>query len=128
VTRWVESRANELLRAGNAGVKRLPFSKAIQAACMHQEDLMLPHVRDLKNVVDMDAIRGAKLRLGVDPLGGAARPYWEPINAMYGLDITVVNPAIDPTFSFMTVDHDGLIRMDCSSLYAMARLVGLKDQ
>jgi phosphoglucomutase len=128
VTHWVESRANELLRAGNVGVKRLPFSKAIQAACTHQEDLMLPYVRDLKNVVDMDAIRGAKLKLGVDPLGGAARPYWEPINSIYGLDIAVVNPVIDPTFSFMTVDHDGKIRMDCSSPYAMARLVGLKDQ
>jgi phosphoglucomutase len=89
---------------------------------------MLPYVRDLKNVVDMEAIRGAKLKLGVDPLGGAARPYWEPINSMYGLDIAVVNPVIDPTFSFMTVDHDGKIRMDCSSPYAMARLVKLKDQ
>jgi phosphoglucomutase len=128
VTHWVESRANELLRAGNAEVKRIPFSKAIQAACTHQEDLMMPYVRDLKNVVDMDAIRGAKLKLGVDPLGGAARPYWEPINSIYGLDITVVNPVIDPTFSFMTVDHDGKIRMDCSSPYAMAGLVKLKDR
>ena len=128
VTHWVEGRANELLRAGNAGVKRTPFSKAIQSACTHQEDLMLPYVRDLKNVVDMEAIRDAKLKLGVDPLGGAARPYWEPINAIYGLDITVVNPVLDPTFSFMTVDHDGKIRMDCSSPYAMARLVKLKDQ
>jgi phosphoglucomutase len=128
VTRWVEGRANELLRAGNVAVKRVPFSKAIQSACTHQEDLMLPYVRDLKNVVDMDAIRGARLKLGVDPLGGAARPYWEPINSVYGLDIAVVNPTIDPTFSFMTVDHDGKIRMDCSSPYAMARLVALKDQ
>lgn len=128
VTHWVESRANELLRAGNAGVKRVPFHKAETAATTHQEDLMLPYVRDLKNVVDMEAIRGAKLRLGVDPLGGAARPYWEPINEIYGLDIAVVNPTIDPTFSFMTVDHDGKIRMDCSSPYAMARLVALKDQ
>ncbi len=128
VTHWVETRANELLQAGNAGVKRLPFNKAIVASTTHQEDLMFPYVRDLKSVVDMDAIRGAKLRLGVDPLGGAARPYWEPINAMYGLDITVVNPVIDATFSFMTVDHDGKIRMDCSSPYAMARLVALKDQ
>jgi phosphoglucomutase len=128
VTHWVETRANELLQAGNVGVKRLPFNKAETAATTHQEDLMLPYVRDLKNVVDMEAIRGAKLRLGVDPLGGAARPYWEPINEIYGLDITVVNPVIDPTFSFMTVDHDGKIRMDCSSPYAMARLVALKDQ
>jgi phosphoglucomutase len=128
VTHWVETRANELLRAGNVGVKRLSFNKAIAASTTHQEDLMLPYVRDLKNVVDIDAIRGAKLKLGVDPLGGAARPYWEPINSIYGLDITVVNPVIDPTFSFMTVDHDGKIRMDCSSPYAMAGLVKMKDQ
>jgi phosphoglucomutase len=128
VTRWVQDRANELLRIGNVGVKRIPFAKAIQAASTHQEDFVLPYVRDLKNVVDMDAIRGARLKLGVDPLGGAARLYWEPINSIYGLDIVVVNPTIDPTFSFMTVDHDGKIRMDCSSPYAMARLVGLKDQ
>jgi phosphoglucomutase len=128
VTGWVEARANDLLRAGNVGVKRVPFTKAIQASCTHQEDFVLPYVRDLKNVVDMDAIRGARLKLGVDPLGGAARPYWEPINSIYGLDIAVVNPTIDPTFSFMTVDHDGKIRMDCSSPYAMARLVSLKEQ
>ncbi len=128
VTHWVEGRANELLRTGNAGIKRVPFAKAMQAASTHREDFVLPYVRDLQNVVDMDAIRGAGLKLGVDPLGGAARPYWEPINSIYGLDIVVVNPTIDPTFSFMTVDHDGKIRMDCSSPYAMARLVGLKDQ
>jgi phosphoglucomutase len=128
VTRWVQDRANDLMRAGNAGVKRLPFAKAIQAASTHHEDFVLPYVRDLKNVVDMDAIRGARLKLGVDPLGGAARPYWEPINSIYGLDIVVVNPRMDPTFSFMTVDHDGKIRMDCSSPYAMAGLVRLKDQ
>ena len=90
VTYWVETRANEFLRAGNAGVKRLFFSKAIAASTTHEEDLMLPYVRDLKNVVDTDAIRNARLRLGVDPLGGAARPYWEPINEIYGLDIAVV--------------------------------------
>ncbi|MGD0570164.1 MAG: phosphoglucomutase (alpha-D-glucose-1,6-bisphosphate-dependent) [Candidatus Sulfotelmatobacter sp.] len=128
VTRWVENRANDLLRAGNAGVKRISIAKAMQAATTHQEDFILPYVRDLKNVVDMDAIRGARLKLGVDPLGGASLPYWEPINSTYGLDIVIVNPIIDPTFSFMTVDHDGKIRMDCSSPYAMARLVGLKDQ
>ena len=128
VTHWVETRANELLRGGNAGVKRWAFNKALAASTTHEEDLMLPYVRDLKNVVDMEAIRGANLRLAVDPLVGAARPYWEPINAIYGLEIAVVNPVIDPTFSFMTVDHDGKMRMDCSSPYAMARLVGLKDQ
>jgi phosphoglucomutase len=128
VTKWVENRANELLRGNNAGVKRVPFKTAINAGTTHQEDFVLPYVRDLRNVIDMDAIRGAGLKLGVDPLGGASLPYWEPINAEYKLDITVVNPVIDPTFSFMTVDHDGVIRMDCSSPYAMARLVGLKDQ
>jgi len=128
VTGWVEDRANELLRAQNVGVKRIPFAEAIRSATTHQEDFILPYVRDLKNVVDMDAIRGAHLKLGVDPLGGASLPYWEPINSIYGLDIVVTNPIIDPTFSFMTVDHDGKIRMDCSSPYAMARLVGLKDQ
>src|SRR5579863_6533984 len=128
VTQWVEDRANELLRGNNSGVKRIPFSAAIKAATTHQEDFILPYVRDLKNVVDIDAIRGAGLKLAVDPLGGAARIYWEPINSIYGLNVVVVNPVIDPTFSFMTVDHDGKIRMDCSSPYAMARLVGLKDQ
>jgi phosphoglucomutase len=92
VTRWVEERANELLRGGNAGVKRVPFEAAIKAGSTHQEDFVLPYVQDLRNVVDMDAIRAAGLKLGVDPLGGAARPYWEPINAVYHLDITVVNP------------------------------------
>jgi len=128
VTGWVQDRANDLLRAGNKDVKRVPFDRAIKAASTHQEDFILPYVRDLKNVVDIDIIRGAKLKLAVDPLGGAARPYWEPINSIYGLEVEVVNPTIDPTFSFMTVDHDGKIRMDCSSPYAMASLVGLKDQ
>jgi phosphoglucomutase len=128
VTRWIEDRANELLRGNNAGVKRIPFESAIRAGTTHQEDFVLPYVRDLRNVVDMDAIRAAGIKLGVDPLGGAALPYWAPINAEYGLDITAVNPTIDPTFSFMTVDHDGKIRMDCSSPYAMSRLVGLKDE
>src|SRR5271157_4024384 len=128
VTRWVQDRANELLRARNAAVKRVPFTKAIQAASTHQEDFVLPYVNDLRNVVDLDAIRAAGLKLAVDPLGGAAVHYWGPINEIYGLNIDVGNPTIDPTFSFMTVDHDGEIRMDCSSPYAMARLVGLKDQ
>jgi phosphoglucomutase len=128
VTRWVQDRANELLRTGNVGVKRIPFTRAFQAATTHQENFILPYVRDLKNIVDIDAIRSAGLKLGVDPLGGASLPYWEPINSTYGLHIDVTNPVIDPTFSFMTVDHDGKIRMDCSSPYAMARLVGLKDK
>jgi phosphoglucomutase len=128
VTGWVQKRANQLLRAGNADVKRVPFEAAIRSASTHQDDFVLPYVEDLRNVVDMDAIRGADLELGVDPLGGAAAPYWEPINSIYRLRIAVVNPVMDPTFSFMTVDHDGRIRMDPSSPYAMARLVGLKDR
>ena len=128
VTRWVQDRANELLRGNNAGVKRVPYETAVKAPTTHAQDYILPYVNDLKNVVDMEAIRDAKLKLGVDPLGGAALPYWEPINAVYKLNITVVNPKLDPQFGFMTVDHDGKIRMDCSSPYAMARLVALKDQ
>jgi phosphoglucomutase len=128
VTQWVEARANALLREGIAGVKRLPFATAMQAASTHQDDLIVPYVNDLRHVVDMDAIRAAGLRLGVEPLGGAAAPYWEPISSVYHVDITVVNPTIDPTFAFMTVDHDGRIRMDPSSPYAMAGLVGLKGQ
>jgi phosphoglucomutase len=128
VTRWVESRANDLLRRGNVEVKRVPLESAMRAATTHEEDLVLPYVNDLRNVVDMDAIRASGLALAVDPLGGAAVHCWEPINAIYGLDIEVVNPTVDPTFAFMTVDHDGAIRMDCSSPYAMARLVGLKDR
>ena len=128
VTKWVQDRANELLREVDADVKRVPFATAINAGTTLEEDFVLPYVKDLRNVVDMDAIRGAGLKLGVDPLGGASLPYWEPINSTYGLDITVVNPKLDPTFSFMTVDYDGKIRMDCSSPYAMAGLVRLKDQ
>jgi phosphoglucomutase len=128
VTRWIEDRANELLRNRNAGVKHVPYKQALNAATTHHEDFLLPYVCDLASVIDMDAIRSAGLKLGVDPLGGAALPYWDPINAIYHLDIKVVNPTMDPTFSFMTVDHDGKIRMDCSSPYAMARLVGLKDK
>ncbi len=128
ITSWVENRANELLRASNAGVKRVAYATALEASSTHQEDFVLPYVEDLRNVIDMEAIRSAGLKLGVDPLGGASGPYWEPINSAYGLNIAVVNPKIDPTFAFMTVDHDGKIRMDCSSPYAMAGLVGLKDQ
>ena len=128
ITRWIENRANELLKGKNADVRRLPFAKAIKAPTSQQEDLIQPYVEDLENVVDMAAIRSGGLKLAVDPLGGAALPYWEPINTRYGLDITIVNSKLDPSFSFMTVDHDGKIRMDCSSPYAMARLVSLKDQ
>jgi phosphoglucomutase len=128
VTDWVQDRANELLRGNNVAVKRTPYESALRSATTHQEDFIFPYVNDLRNVVDMDAIRGANLKLGVDPLGGSSLPYWEPINSIYKLNITDVNPILDPQFAFMTVDHDGKIRMDCSSPYAMARLVGLKDK
>jgi len=128
VTGWIQDRANALLRANNAGVRRIGFGAAIRAASTHHDDLAMPYVTDLRSVVDMEAIRAAGLKLAVDPLGGASQPYWEPINAVYGLNIEIVNKMIDPTFSFMTVDHDGKIRMDCSSPYAMARLVALKDR
>jgi len=128
VTESIQDRANALVKSGGASVKRVPFATAISAPTTHAQDFVLPYVEDLRNVVDMDAIRAAGLTLGVDPLGGAAKPYWEPINSTYKLDVTVVNPAIDPTFAFMTVDHDGKIRMDPSSPYAMARLVELKDR
>ncbi len=127
VTQWIEKRANELLRGRNAQVKRMTPAAALRANTTHPQDLIHPYVDDLRNIVDMEAIRGAGLKLAVDPLGGAAVHYWEPINTVYGLDIEIVNPRVDPTFSFMTVDYDGRIRMDCSSPYAMARLVGLKD-
>jgi phosphoglucomutase len=128
VTRWIEDRANALLRDGNAGVKRLPLQSAMNKETTHQRDLMRPYVEDLHNVIDMAAIRDARLALAVDPLGGAAVAYWDLINAIYGLDIAVTNTKVDPTFAFMTLDHDGAIRMDCSSPHAMAGLVGLKDR
>lgn len=128
ITKAIQQRANELLKGGNRGVKRVAYDAAIKASTTRQEDLATPYIEDLKNVVDLEAIRGAKLRLGVDPLGGASVGYWQPIAERYGLNLEVVNKHVDPTFSFMTVDHDGKIRMDCSSLYAMASLVRLKDQ
>ena len=128
VTKWIQNRANELILKDNAGVKRMQFAAAMKADTTHPQDLVLPYVKDLKNVIDMDAIRTAGIKIAVDPLGGAAVPYWEPIRTLYNVDITIVNAKVDSTFSFMSVDHDGKIRMDCSSPYAMASLVGLKDQ
>jgi phosphoglucomutase len=128
VTSAIQVRANALLRAPGGAIRRLPFAKATRARTTHQVDFVGPYVDDLANAIDMDAIRSAGLRLGVDPLGGAALHYWQPIADRYGLDITVTNPAVDPTFRFMTLDHDGQIRMDCSSPYAMAGLIGLKDR
>jgi phosphoglucomutase len=128
VTGTVQDRANALLRDANRGVRRLPYEQAVRAATSHAHDYVTPYVADLANVVDMEAIRAAKLKLGVDPLGGASVAYWEPIRDRYGLDLEIVNPVVDPTFRFMTVDHDGKIRMDCSSPWAMAGLVKLKDR
>ena len=128
VTRWIERRANEVLRGGNAAAKRVPHEAAMRAATTHEDDFVAPYVDDLASVVDMAVIRDAGLRIGVDPLGGASLPYWEAIGSTYGLALTIVNTTIDPQFAFMTLDHDGKIRMDCSSPYAMAKLVALKDR
>jgi phosphoglucomutase len=128
VTRAVQDRANDLLRGDNAGVRRLTIESALRSGRIVEQDLIGPYVEDLANVVDLPAIRAAGLALAVDPLGGASVGYWAPINERYGLDVEVVNPRVDSTFGFMTVDHDGQIRMDCSSPYAMARLVSLKDR
>jgi phosphoglucomutase len=127
-TGWIENRANALMAAGNAGVKRLAYEQALAAPNTHAVDLMAPYIADLDNVIDFQAIRDAKLKIGVDPMGGAAVAYWRPIAERYGLDIQVVNDRVDPAFAFMTLDHDGKIRMDCSSPYAMASLVDLKDR
>ena len=128
VTGWIQDRANALLRGRNKDVKRMSWESALKAPTTTEVDLINPYVEDLANVIDMAAIRSAGLAIGVDPLGGAAAGYWAPVAERYGLDITVVNPKLDPTFRFMTLDHDGKIRMDCSSPYAMAGLVGLKDR
>lgn len=128
VTDWIQDRANELLRAGNASVRRIDSGAALKAATTHAQDFVMPYVEDLASVVDLAAVRSAGVKIGVDPLGGAAVAYWQPAAERYGLNLTVVNPRIDPTFAFMTVDHDGKIRMDCSSPWAMAGLVELKDR
>jgi phosphoglucomutase len=127
-TGWIQDRANALLRENNASVKRLSYEAAQRAATTHEQDFTAAYVADLENVVDLAAIRNAGLRLGADPLGGASVAYWGRIAEHYKLDLSVVNPTVDPRFAFMTVDHDGKIRMDCSSPYAMAKLVGLKDK
>jgi len=128
VTRIIQQRANQLLADGLTAVKRIPYARAITAPTTQLYDYITPYVKDLQNVVAMHAIAAEGLRIGVDPLGGAAVGFWEPIAAEYGINLEVVNPAVDPTFSFMTVDKDGKIRMDCSSPYAMASLIGLKDR
>jgi phosphoglucomutase len=128
VTGWIEAKANEFLKKGLSGIRRVSFEKALRASTTHRHDYLDSYVNDLSNVIDMEVIRGANIRLGVDPLGGAAVHYWPLIAERYGLDLTVVNEAVDPTFRFMTVDWDGRIRMDPSSPYAMQRLIGLKDR
>ncbi len=127
ITGWVQNRANELLKEKLNGVKRISYEAALKADSTHQYDYITPYVADLGNVVDIESIKSAGLRIGADPLGGANVAYWEPIAERYGLNITVVNKNVDPTFAFMTVDYDGKIRMDCSSPYAMANLIKLKD-
>jgi phosphoglucomutase len=126
ITAAIERRANELLAGGNREVRRVPWEKA--RAAVIARDYVTPYVKDLRAAVDLEAARGSKLRIGADPLGGSNAHYWAPIAEEYGLDLTVVNPIVDPTFGFMPLDHDGKIRMDCSSPYAMANLVAMKDR
>jgi phosphoglucomutase len=128
ITGTIEKVANELLAAKLAGVKRIPFARALKQSCIRAHDYIGPYVSDLANVVDMEAIRAAGVKIGIDPLGGAAVHYWRPVIERYQIAATVVNDAVDPTFRFMTVDWDGKIRMDCSSPYAMARLIAMRDR
>ena len=128
ITAWIEAKANEFLEKGLLGVKRISFERALRVSTTHRHDYLNAYITDLANVLDMDAIRGAKISIGVDPLGGAGVHYWGPIAERYGLNLTVVNDAVDPTFRFMSVDWDGQIRMDPSSAYAMQRLIGMKDR
>ena len=127
ITKVVQDRANEILKGGLAQVKRLPYAAAIAADCIQNFDFITPYVNDLESVIDMEAIRASGIAVSVDPLGGAGLPFWQPIADRYGLNLTIVNKSIDMTFRFMCVDHDGKIRMDCSSPYAMADLVRMKD-
>jgi phosphoglucomutase len=128
ITSVIERAANGFLEDGLRGIKRIPYDRARKSACVHRHDYIGPYVADLADVVDMEAIRSASVRIGIDPLGGAAVHYWQPIIERYRLAATVVSDAVDPTFRFMTVDWDGKIRMDCSSPYAMARLIGMREK
>ncbi len=128
VTKWIETKANEFLESALQGLKRISFEQALRSSTTHRHDFLNSYVNDLANVIDMDSIRGARVNMGVDPLGGAGVHYWPRIAEQYGLDLTVVNQVVDPTFRFMTVDWDGQIRMDPSSSYAMTTLIGLKDR
>ncbi|HQN04919.1 MAG TPA: phosphoglucomutase (alpha-D-glucose-1,6-bisphosphate-dependent) [Anaerolineaceae bacterium] len=127
-TKWIQDRANQIIAGGLKDVSRIPYERAVRSACVHFMDYILPYVRDLKHVINMQAIAGAGLKIGVDPMGGSGIAFWEPVAQEYGLNLEVVNPHVDPTFAFMTLDHDGKIRMDCSSPYAMASLIQLKDR
>jgi phosphoglucomutase len=128
ITDGIQKSANDMLARKSAGVRRIPFERALREACVHARDYITPYVEDLSNIVDMDAIRAAGVRVGIDPLGGAAVHYWQPVIERYGIAATVVNDAVDPTFRFMSVDWDGKIRMDCSSLYAMAQLIAMRGK
>ncbi|MCP4310699.1 MAG: phosphoglucomutase, alpha-D-glucose phosphate-specific, partial [Bacteroidetes bacterium] len=127
-TNIIQDRANEILMQGLKDVKRMSVKRALKADTTYEHDYVSPYVNDLENIIDMKAIASAGLKIGVDPMGGAGVDYWEPIAEKYGLDMKVVNKYVDPTFSFMSVDRDGKIRMDCSSPYAMAGLIELKDE
>ena len=127
VTGWIEKTANALIEAGLSGVKRIPYARARKTACVHAHDYITPYVADLANIVDMDAIRAAGVRIGIDPLGGAAVHYWQPLIERYKINASIVNASVDQTFRFMTLDWDGNIRMDCSSPYAMTSLIALRD-
>lgn len=127
-TRAMQARANEILKNELREVKRISLGRALKAETTHRYDYISPYVADLRHVIDLEAIRASGLKIGVDPMGGASVAYWQPIAEMYGLNLDVVNPRVDPTFGFMTVDKDGKIRMDCSSPYAMASLIVLKDR
>jgi phosphoglucomutase len=128
VTSWIARTANELLEQELVGMKRVPYDRAIRSPHVHRHDYITPYVADLSNVVDMDAIRASGVTIGIDPLGGAAVRYWQPLIERYGLAATIVNDTVDPTFRFMTADWDGKIRMDCSSPYAMTGLIGMRDR
>jgi phosphoglucomutase len=128
ITGAIERAANRYLETSLDGVKRIPYERALKASCVHRYDYITPYVADLANVLDLEAIRGAGVKIGIDPLGGAAVRYWEPIIERYGLNATLIRDEVDPTFRFMTLDWDGKIRMDCSSPYAMARLIGMRDR
>jgi phosphoglucomutase len=128
ITGTIERYANEFLAAKLAGVKRIPFGRALKQSCIRAHDYIAPYVNDLANIVDMEVVRAAGVSIGIDPLGGAAVHYWQPVIERYGITATVVNDAVDPTFRFMTIDWDGKIRMDCSSPYAMARLIAMRDR